>query len=38
MLRLMTGVTRRDSVRNECTRGSLKVVEVFKKIQEARLR
>ena len=38
MLRWMSGVTRTDRIRNEYIRGSLKVVEVSKKIQEARLR
>ena len=38
MLRWMTGVTRRDRIRNEYIRGTVKVVEASKKIQEARLR
>ena len=38
MLRWMSGVTREDRIRNEYIRGSLKVVEVSKKVQEARLR
>ena len=38
MLRWMSGVTKMDRVRNEYIRGSLKVAEVSKKIQEARLR
>ena len=38
MLRWTAGVTRLDRVRNDYIRGTLKVVEVSKKIQEARLR
>ena len=38
MLRWMSGVTRRDRVRNEHIRGTAKVTEVSKKIQESRLR
>ncbi|XP_063590454.1 uncharacterized protein LOC134767383 [Penaeus indicus] len=38
MLRWMVGVTRRDEIRNEYIRGTVKVVEVSKKIQESRLR
>lgn len=38
MLRWMSGVTLRDKVRNEHIRGSVKVIEVSKKVQEARLR
>ena len=38
MLRWMVGVTRRDRIRNEYIRGTLKVLEVSKKIQEARMR
>ena len=38
MLRWMSGVTLRDKVRNEYIRGSVKVTEVSKKVQEARLR
>ena len=38
MLRWMSGVTKMDRVRNEYIRGSLKVTEVSKKVQEARLR
>ncbi|MEL7196585.1 MAG: reverse transcriptase family protein, partial [Bacteroidota bacterium] len=38
MLRWMSGVTREDRIRNEYIRGSLKVVEASKKIQEGRLR
>ena len=37
MLRWMCGVTRRDKIRNEYIRGTVKVVEVSKKIQQRRL-
>lgn len=37
MLRWMCGVTRRDRVRNERVRGTTKVTEISKKIQERRL-
>ena len=33
----MSGVTRRDKVKNEYFRASLKVIEVPRKVQEARL-
>ena len=38
MLRWMCGVTREDRIRNEYVRGSVKVVEISKKVQEGRLR
>ena len=38
MLRWMCGVTREDRISNVRIRGTLKVVEVSKKMQEARLR
>ena len=38
MPRWMLGVTLRDKVRNEHIRGSVKVIEVSRKVQEARLR
>ena len=38
MLRWMVGVTRRDRIRNEYIRGTVKVTEISKKIQESRLR
>ena len=38
MLRWMSGVTRRDKLRNRYIRGSARVTEVSKKVQEARLR
>ena len=38
MLRWMSGVTREDKIRNEYIRGSTKVIELSKKIQEGRLR
>ena len=38
MLRWMVGVTRRDRVRNDYIRGTVKVTEISKKIQESRLR
>ena len=38
MLRWSLGVTRRDRIRNEYIRGTVKVVEVSKKIQESRMR
>ena len=38
MLRWMSGVTRMDRVRNEHIRGTVKVTETSKKVQEARLR
>ena len=37
MLRWMCGVTRRDRIRNEHIRGTVKVLEVSKKIQQRRL-
>ena len=37
MLRWMCGVTRRDRIRNDYIRGTVKVVEVSKKIQQRRL-
>ncbi|XP_068225024.1 uncharacterized protein, partial [Palaemon carinicauda] len=38
MLRWMSGVTREDRIRNNYIRGSTKVVEISKKVQEGRLR
>ena len=38
MLRWMCGATREDRIRNEYVRGSVKVVEILKKVQEGRLR
>ena len=38
MLRWMCGVKREDRIRNEYVRGSVKVVEISKKVQEGRLR
>ena len=38
MLRWMTGITRRDRIRNEYVRGTTKVTEVSRKVQEGRLR
>ena len=38
MLRGMSGVTRRDRIPNTRIRGSLKVAELSKKVQQARLR
>ena len=38
MLRWMVGVTRKDRIRNEYIRGTVKVVEVSRKIQESRMR
>ena len=38
MLRWMCGVTRQDRIRNDYIRGSAKVVEISKKVQEGRLR
>ena len=38
MLRWMSGVTRKDRIENKYIRGSVKVTEVSKKIQEAQLR
>ena len=38
MLRWMSGVTREDRIRNEYIKGSTKVVEISKKVQEGRLR
>ena len=38
MLRWMSGITRKDRVSNRYIRGSLKVVEVFKKVHKTRLR
>ena len=37
MLRWMCGVTRRDRIRNELIRGTVKVAELSRKIQEKRL-
>ena len=38
MLRWMSGVTRRDRISNTRIRGTVKVAEMSKKVQEARLR
>ena len=38
MLRWMVGVTRKDRVRNNHIKGSVKVTEASNKVQEARLR
>ena len=38
MLRWMCGVTRLDKIRNEKIRGSTKVGEISKKVQERRMR
>ncbi|XP_066964203.1 uncharacterized protein [Macrobrachium rosenbergii] len=38
MLRWMAGVTREDRIRNDYIRGSTKVVEISKKVQDERLR
>ena len=38
MFRRKTGGKRKDKIRNEYIRGSAKVTEVSKKVQEARLR
>ena len=38
MLRWMCGVTRKDKIRNELIRGTVKVLEVSKKVQERRLK
>ncbi|XP_064120903.1 uncharacterized protein LOC135225564 [Macrobrachium nipponense] len=38
MLRWMSGVTKKDRVRNERIRGRVKVTDASKKVQEARLR
>ena len=37
MLRWMCGVTRHDRIRNERIRGTTKVIEISKKVQERRL-
>ena len=37
MLRWMSGVTKLDRIRNEITRGTTKVGEISKKVQESRL-
>ena len=37
-LRWMSGVTRRDKVKNEYITGSLTVIEASREVQEARLR
>ena len=37
MLRWMCGATRRDRIRNEYIKGTVKVVEISKKIQQRRL-
>ena len=34
----MIGVTKLDSIRNEVTRGTMKVGEISKKVQESRLK
>ena len=38
MLRLMSGVTKLDRIRNERIRGTTKVGEIAKKVQESRLK
>ena len=38
MLRWMCGVTKLDKIRNEIIRGTTKVGEIAKKVQERRLR
>ena len=38
MLRWMSGATRKDKIRNECIRGTVKVGPMSRKIQESRLR
>ncbi|XP_064080729.1 uncharacterized protein LOC135197642 [Macrobrachium nipponense] len=38
MLRWMSEVTKKDKIRNEHVRGTVKVTEASKKVQEARLR
>ena len=38
MLRWMSGVTKLDRIRNERIRGTTKVGEIFKKVQESRLK
>ena len=38
MLRWMSGVTRKDKIQNKYIRGTVKVIEISKKIQESRLR
>ena len=37
MLRWMVGITRRDKIRNELVRGTTKVAEISRKVQEKRL-
>ena len=38
MLRWMSGVTKLDRIRNEIIRGTMKVGEISKKVQESRLK
>ena len=38
MLRWMSGVTKLDRIRNERIRGTTKVEEIFKEVQESRLK